>query len=337
MKRLRQGLVVSMGTVCLAGCVLHDTYPPALPEDRVVFDNSAPFVPVTPPESETNLKCPTSSGLPVITQEEWDKLTRVDQPPGKRGKKKTTELSMDNAMQRLPYREGQVYQIKTSPQSATYLMGPTGDRLASAPALNTNKEDPHAWAVGVAEQGLGLERREIIIVRPLLSGHATTVALLWRSGLVIFVRLIATDKAAALSVSWDVPIPRGTIKEDIRPERRPPQMNVQRLHTAYRVEVVGKVAPAWLPQTVFDDGTKTIIKFQEALTFTRAPMVTGLTQHGKGALVQAQMYVTPGAPEKGAWLLINGLWPAMELQDSAGLLVRIMRVPTESQPWKKAE
>ena len=104
------------------------------------------------------------------------------------------------------------------------------------------------------------------------------------------------------------------------------------MHTAYRLEPQGKVTPPWVPVSTFDDGTRTYIKFQEALTYTRAPGVFGVTPQGTTALVQSHMYVMPGQPERGAWLLVQGLWPALELKDGAGLSMRIIRQAPQPGP-----
>ena len=51
-------------------------------------------------------------------------------------------------------------------------------------------------------------------------------------------------------------------------------------------------------------------------------MVQGLQQTGKPALVQSRLYVRP---EHGTWLYVQGLWPALQLQDGAGVRVEAVR------------
>jgi hypothetical protein len=47
------------------------------------------------------------------------------------------------------------------------------------------------------------------------------------------------------------------------------------------------------------------------------------------------MYVRPDRPEQGAWLLVQGLWPALDLKDNAGLQVRIVRQAVAATPVKE--
>jgi hypothetical protein len=55
------------------------------------------------------------------------------------------------------------------------------------------------------------------------------------------------------------------------------------------------------------------------------PAVFGVTPQGQPALVQSHLYIVPGRPEQGAWLIVQGLWPALELKDSTSLAVRLVR------------
>ena len=52
-----------------------------------------------------------------------------------------------------------------------------------------------------------------------------------------------------------------------------PMISLERLHTGYTIEVMGKYRPAWMPQSVLDDGSKTVIRFREPLGFTTFPRV----------------------------------------------------------------
>jgi type IV secretory pathway VirB9-like protein len=228
-------------------------------------------------------------------------------------------------MVRYAYHPEMVYDIRTAPASPTYLVLPAGERLAAPPAVN-----PDAWAVGVVQMGKEASRQEAVVIRPLQAGQDATTALLFQSGLMLFCTLRSVEKAGMVRVSWDMPAPAVAIEPETPITHRPPLMDLGRLHTAYRIEPQGKLTPPWLPVSVVDDGTRTYIKFKEALTYTRAPGVFGLTPQGRTALVQSHMYVLPGQPERGAWLLVQGLWPALELKDNAGLTVRLVRQASDA-------
>ena len=235
-------------------------------------------------------------------------------------------------MVRYAYTPGSIYEVQTTPQSPTYLLLPPGERLAAPPAVN-----PEAWAVGLVQMGQETARQEAVVIRPLQTGQETITGLLFQSGLMIFCKLRALPSTSMVQVTWTVP-PRPRPLLATTPETpgslHPPKIDVGRLYTAYRIAPQGKRAPAWLPVSTFDDGTRTYIKFREALTYTRAPGVFGKTPQGTTELVQSHMYVVPDQPERGAWLLVQGLWPALELKDSAGMVVTVVRQAPQPAPYQ---
>ena len=141
-----------------------------------------------------------------------------------------------SAMVRYRYQEGKLYEVYGAPDRPTYLQLPPGERLAAPLAINTDGATPNAWAVGWAEQRKDLpDRQEVIALRPLGSGYETTSALLFQSGLSIFLKLVATQ-TAMVSVSWDTPSPALAAKAPEVPlVPRPPKIDVERLHTGYQV------------------------------------------------------------------------------------------------------
>jgi len=180
--------------------------------------------------------------------------------------------------------------------------------------------------------GQGPAREEAVVVRPLQTGQKPTqTALLFQSGLKLFVRFLTMDETGMLSVTLTTLPPASSPVPELPVTQRPPKIDLIRLHTQYLLEHEGKLTPPWIPVAVFDDGTRTYVKFREALTYTRAPGVFGLTPHGEITLVQSHMYVRPDAPQDGAWVLVQGLWSALELKDSTGLVVRVVRQsPTQT-------
>ena len=72
-----------------------------------------------------------------------------------------------------------------------------------------------------------------------------------------------------------------------------------------------------MPVAIADDGQNTLIKFARPLDWTRSPVVTGLAQNGKPSITPNWYWTRPGAPQEGAWLFVQGLWPSLELKDSA--------------------
>jgi type IV secretion system protein VirB9 len=206
--------------------------------------------------------------------------------------------------------------------------------LAAAPTLN-----PDAWDVGVAEMGSDSTRQEAVIVRPVAPGLAATTPLLTQSGRVFFCRLRSFQTTSMVAVTWDVPqsigLPGhpGTSSTPAIALPSPPAVDVARLHTAYVVEPV-KGSPPWLPLAVYDDGSKTVIRFQEALRYTNAPAVFVRHADGSPSVVEFTPYDVPEAPEKGAYYLVQGLWPQLELRGSEGQVVRITRTTGQTARYR---
>ena len=76
--------------------------------------------------------------------------------------------------------------------------------------------------------------------------------------------------------------------------------------------------PPWLPLAVYDDGNKTVIRFRESLHYTNAPAVFVRHTDGSAGVMEFTPYEVSDAPEKGAYYLVQGLWPQLELRGSDG-------------------
>jgi type IV secretory pathway VirB9-like protein len=106
------------------------------------------------------------------------------------------------------------------------------------------------------------------------------------------------------------------------------------LHTAYTIEAV-KGKPAWLPLAVYDDGNKTVIRFKEPLTYTQAPAPFATNTDGTPSLVQFMTYKVPGEPDKGEYMIVQGLYPQLELKGGDGQVIKITRQTGQPKPYKE--
>jgi type IV secretory pathway VirB9-like protein len=226
---------------------------------------------------------------------------------------------------RYPYdlRGQKVYEIHTSPLEFTRLLLPEGEQMAAKLAL-----DPALWEVSYGKTGAEGSRQELIAVRPVQAPQKGRDMLLFQSGLTLYLQFIATERPGMLSVAWDMPA-RQMTPPPLPLDQQPPKFDNARAYAGYRLEVDEKAAltPPWLPTAVVDDGKNTLIRLPGTLEGTRMPVVTGIQQTGKPALVQSRLYVRP---EHGAWLYVQGLWPKLMLRDGAGLTVALVRQPPQT-------
>lgn len=349
------GLLPILMSALVMGCAMTEHYGPALPLPQ--WDNT-PLVPNTAPPPELQYQEPPSTQIPpglVPSPEEWQAFRpapkAVQRCVGKGTRRRCRAVTpasvveqakaatlirpklehmagLNSAMVQYPvdvnpaYKK--IYEILCAVTSPCYLLLPAGEHLTAPLLLDQDPEHPVSWEVAYPKMGQGETRQEVIALRPRSAPQTVFNSLLFQSGLILFVKLVAVTDGGMLSVTWDVPrTPKPAV---MLAADRPPVLNYSRLFSSYTVEVKGPTTPPWLPVSVLDDGSKTLIKFAEPLTYTRGPAVFGVTQQGGSTLVQSHMYVPPsGSGIQGAWMVVQGLFPALLLKDSAGLEVRIVR------------
>ena len=340
--------------VLLAGCTAHENLPPALPEEPAVFQ---PPLAMQEPALNPFANVPISAE-PVITPSKEElapaSTKKVSLPPAKPEKviqQANTQALMTPSLagyrdgrtvvQRYPYVPGQMYEVYSSPHHPTTIVLPPGEYMAIAPDIDTESDD--TWVVAPGEMGDGPTYQQFLKVRPLRAGLEHTTSFVMQSGLILPVRLRSFAKTSMVVVTWDMPRRAMPISSGPRPRapglparRKPddtPKVDPARMHTAYSIQTT-KGNPPWVPLSVYDDGTKTVIRFREDLGFTQAPAPFAMDSEGKLNLVQ----FIPYKQEGGATLyIIQGLYPKLELKGDGGSVVTILRqtgrpAPYEQQP-----
>ena len=169
--------------------------------------------------------------------------------------------------------------------------------------------------------------------------------LLTQSGHAFFCKLKSFDTVSMVAVTWDMgaaPIRVGPHDDKLTARPRPhvafapPAVDVSRLHTGYTIEKVSG-NPPWVPIGVYDDGSKTVIRFKEALSYTNAPAVFVRHADGTPGVVDFTPYAVPDAPDKGAYYVVQGLWPHLELTGTEGQVVRITRKTGQPKPYQEVQ
>ena len=106
--------------------------------------------------------------------------------------------------------------------------------------------------------------------------------------------------------------------------RQAPVVALDRLHTDYQIAVTSKQRPPWVPIQVFDDGTRTYIRYAEDLSYTRSPAVFGVHSDHSPAIVEFTTYT---APQGSVTYIVNGLYPQLVLRGTDNMEVTITRGP----------
>jgi hypothetical protein len=221
-------------------------------------------------------------------------------------------------------RLSKIYEVVCAVKSPCQLWLPPGEELSAPPMLDTSEHSPQTWDVGeVGMAGPKGERQQILGLRPRSVMDPVFVTLAFQSGLALMVKLVSVEDGGMLAVSWSAPPP--TTPPPLALEDRPPVVKRDRLFSGYQVQVKDEVLPPWMPQSVLDDGRVTLIKVP-SLTGLRGPVLFGLTPTGDVRLTQFRLFVPPQAGTDGeAWLVLQGIWPAVKVVDADGLEVLIKR------------
>jgi hypothetical protein len=235
---------------------------------------------------------------------------------------------------------------------------PPGHHLAVPATLN-----PDDWVMSKIEMTIGGEiDQQGWVIRPAKAGLEGYINLISQEGFVAKCKVTSFEKTAMLEVSWnwtapvnpgvtrvalDSPSPAG---QPLRPEERKqllltalkpeppkpqavklkaPTLNAERLHTGYTIAVVGKHTPPWVPVSVIDDGSKSLIKFRESLGFTSAPGLFAVHADQTPAPVEFVPYTSDNG--ETMMYIVPGLHPKLSLRGKDGMEVVITRVPNGSK------
>ena len=192
--------------------------------------------------------------------------------------------------------------------------------------------------------GEGATYQQFVKIRPLITGLEHTTSFMMQSGLIIPCRLRSFAQTSMVVVTWDMPrrpvallgkpMPRQpAFRARPKGEDATPKIDPARLHTAYTIEAT-RGQPPWVPLAVYDDGTKTVVKFKESLAHTQAQAPFAIDADGKLNLVQFIPYQVPGEPDKGTYYILVGLFPKIELKGDGGQVVTILRQTGKPVPYQ---
>jgi type IV secretory pathway VirB9-like protein len=327
-------IAVILLTISLSACTA-EHQPPALPDAKLWPDETPglatpdqihPPLPPLPPPIPPAARIAEPSKPPVKKRQRPDVIMRQANTaalvtPERQG------YFGDSAIQRYIYQPGKIYLIVSSPSHPTTLFLPPGERLAAAPVV-----DPEAWEVSATEMTGDGHRVEAIMLRPFQASLDSTLPLLTQGGRAYFCRVRSQEALGMVGVTWELPTvhvidpePRAKPTRLKAPVMQAPMVSLDRLHTGYTIEIVGKYRPAWMPERVLDDGTKTLIRFREPLGFTNAPAVFTVHADKTPGIVEFSTYSDPERPEQGLYYIVQGLWPELRLRGMENQEVKIVR------------
>jgi P-type conjugative transfer protein TrbG len=216
------------------------------------------------------------------------------------------EASFLNGVQVFAYEPGRIFEVWASPLRVTVISLRQGERLTSMVAGDTVR-----WQIAETTSGSGASTQTHVVVKP-LRGDLTTNLVLTTSERVYLLNLRATNQAnsANAAVAWEYPMDapldvEAILADPARAAELGARLPLDQLETRYRLEVRGFMAsrPAWMPETVFDDGAKTYIRFPAIAAHVELPPLFVIGADGEAQLVnyrvRGQTYVVDQLFERG--------------------------------------
>jgi len=219
------------------------------------------------------------------------------------------EASFLNGVHVFAYEPGRIFEVWTSPLRVTVISLRQGERLTSMVAGDTVR-----WQIAETTSGTGASTQTHVVVKP-LRGDLSTNLVLTTSERVYLLNLRATNQAnsANAAVAWEYPMDapldvEAILADPARAAELGARLPLDQLETRYRVEPRGFLAtqPAWMPETVFDDGAKTYIRFPAVAAHVELPPLFVIGSDGEAQLVNYRV--------RGLTYVVDQLFERAELR-----------------------
>jgi P-type conjugative transfer protein TrbG len=166
-----------------------------------------------------------------------------------------------NSIMTFDYMEGALYQVYCAPLSVTDIQFQNNEHIVAVGAGDTTR-----WVVTKASSGIGASKREHLFVKP-FDEELTNSLVITTDMRTYHLMLHSTSKTYMASVAWRYQDSEGgmlTAFDDNLSDSGGDVANtidVSRLKFNYLVKKIKGSKPDWFPKMVFNDGSKTYIKF----------------------------------------------------------------------------
>lgn len=207
-----------------------------------------------------------------------------------------------NAVALMPYAEGAIYQVYTTPERVTDIALEPGEVLGAVASGDTAR-----WVIGDTASGAGAGKRVHILVKPYAAGLSTNLVIT-TDRRTYHVALTSVRSAGMSALAWTYPqdallaIKRS---EELAAAAAPVAvgLNVDQLHFNY---AISGDTPRWRPLRAFDDGRQTFIEFPVSLAVGEAPPLFLVGAKGEAQLVNYRL--------RGRYYVVDRLFDVAELR-----------------------
>lgn len=221
-----------------------------------------------------------------------------------------------NAAAVMPYTEGTIYQVYTTPERVTDIALEPGEVLGAVASGDTAR-----WVIGDTTSGTGVGKRVHILVKPYAVGLSTNLVIT-TDRRTYHVALASVRSVGMSALSWTYPqdallaIKRS---EEAAAAAAPVAagLDIDQLHFNY---TISGDTPRWRPLRAFDDGRQTYIEFPASLAVGEAPPLFLVGAKGEAQLVNYRL--------RGRYYVVDRIFDVAELRLGARRqeIVRLTRI-----------
>ncbi len=221
---------------------------------------------------------------------------------------------------------GAIYELHTSPRFISTIALRPGEKLISKAAGDTVR-----WVMGETHQGDGANAQTLVFVKPIRGDLRTNIVLTTDQRTYMLEAISHPGDAYTSVISWNYPRDQlaelstasGMLADQA--DRTIGDVALDQVNFDYKIKSVGKGRPAWLPERVFDDGSKTYIQFAPNLGTTEAPPLFVIGEKNQAELVNYRV--------QGRYYVVDRLITVAELRlgEKKQQVVRITRNDTRKR------
>jgi P-type conjugative transfer protein TrbG len=258
----------------------------------------APLTPL-PPEQLVHIPqsyAPSLSGLAATYQARADS-TQIPESTG-----------YVNAVMQYNYEPGEVYRVDTSPDYVTTILLEKGEQILSKVSGDTSR-----WILGNTIVGSGADQQVAIMLKPIAPNLHTDIVLTTSKRAYFLDVYSHPGDAYQSGISWTYPddelaaMQQQAAQSDQNDTANIGQgLSIASLNFNYHIKMDQGSKPDWYPLQVFDDGSKTYIRFSNGLGTSDAPPLFILQQGNRADLVNYRV--------KGDYYIVDRLIDRAELR-----------------------
>ncbi|MES1973305.1 MAG: P-type conjugative transfer protein TrbG [Pseudomonadota bacterium] len=207
-----------------------------------------------------------------------------------------------NAAAVMPFAEGAIYQVYTTPERVTDIALEPGEVLGAVASGDTAR-----WVIGDTTSGAGAGKRVHILVKPYAAGLSTNLVIT-TDRRTYHLALTSVRSVGMSALAWTYP------QDALLAIKRSQEavaaaapvaagLDLDQLYFNY---AISGDTPRWRPLRAFDDGRQTYIEFPASLAVGEAPPLFLVGAKGEAQLVNYRL--------RGRYYVVDRLFDVAELR-----------------------